>query len=492
MGAFNSICSCNTNSWTQTQLSLCCNNSLTEFGSCTDPFTTSNLFTSGGKANITFIENLPCFSTTWYNTNNGVITSFNETNFKNSLLAKVTKTYCVQTCFCIIWCSPPVPETAGLYVSIEPLSDFINQIKLIKYSNKNIKIIPYKFDYKNKFCINITDYNLINFKKINYYIEIKDIKIGNYYCSNLEKNINITLKSPFGPTFSSSINIFTTIISNLLINSNLINNQTEYFKILVVYSRKLLKYAYFYFKLTYKLNKNKDVNTYLINYINDNKLGFIKNLTDLYEYFIKYIFKIQYIQQNNISIFFNKYSSIILFIYLIIMTNAQNKFINIDLNFDMCFSKLILKFSKKFYLTTYMVNKTFKNICPNILTDNYDIIFINYINFILNENDESLYIPIKYIPLFYNYEQMKTGKIEELIKKYINPIVFLNNLNNYRNNYNISQINTNLTNINTLPNNIQERIINAFVLKNANRNLYINNNSKKKCNCSNNKIIINK
>ena len=493
MGA---ICSCNTKSWTNTHLSLCCNNNMTNANyNCENPFTLGDLYTSGGKANVSFITNLPCYSTKWYNTTNGKITGVNITNFKNSLLAKVTITYCVQTCLCITWCVP-VYETLGCYISIEPLSNFINQIKLTKYFNKKIKIIPYKFNYKNKYSLLLHEYNLINFKKINYYIEMKDIIIPNFCCSNLQKNINITLKCPFGPTFSSSMNIFTTIVSNMLINDKFTNDTSLYFRRLVVYSRKLLTYAYYYYYITNNLKDIDGVNLFLTNYINNNNLSHVKNKKDLSVYFVKNIFKVQYIENNIISTFFTKYTSIIIFIYLIIMENAKNKSLVIDLKFDICFSKLILSFSKKHIITTHMVNKKFSKICSNILNNNYDNIFNKYIEYFLNQNEERYYIPAKYIPLFYNFNEMseidKTIGINDLVNKFVNVTKFEDNLNFYRKNYKVSQYNTNLTNIDILPKDMQNKIINAFTSQNTDRKLYKNyNNTEKKCNCGNNKLILN-
>lgn len=489
MGAITSVsCTCNSSSWTQTQLSLCCANDLTSLGACKNPFTTRDLYTSGGKANVTFIQNLPCFSSTWYNTSDGKVTSFNVNNFKNSLLAKETLTYCGKTCFCIVWCAYPFTVTGGFYMSIEPLENYKKRLNLVKYYNNDSKIIPYQFNYKNKYSILTSDYNLINFKKINNYVELKNIESEFFSCSNLTKNIEITLKCPFGPTFSQSVNIFTTIISNMLISLKYTTIQSEYFKRLVIFSRKLLRYVFYYFKSTKNIQNNESLYSYLIQYVNKNN---IKNEKDVIEYFTKYIFSIQYIQQDEVSVFFNKYSSIILFIYNIILVNAKNKRIKIDLDYDMCFSRLILKFAKYNKITTCIVNKEFRKICPEILTNNLDNIFDKYIQYILDEQNESYYILVKYVPLFYTFEDIEIEPINKLIEGYTNPTTFENNINQYRQNYNVSQFNTNLTNIDVLPSNLQERIINSFTLQYANRELYKKNkNNGKKCNCGNNKVII--
>lgn len=466
---------CNTNSYTKTQISLCCSTQVTSalFVCNSGGFEPDDLTTADGGADLAFITSLPCYTTKWYKYNTtGKITGADTTAFKNDVSVKVTLSYCYESVFCVNWCVP-TPYTAGLYVSMEPIYVCSQNVKLLKSNDKKLTTLDLKFTNKNTWAVN-TDYNSLAFKKIKYYFSY-DIFESIGYLSDLKLNFNLLLLTP-AATSPVSCNLFTTIISNILIKLN-ICEQKKYFKMIYIISNDLFNYIYRYFKIKENLSKEQVIAKLKTLYNKD-------NITELKNLIIKDFLNIQYIKKNEIYEFFNKYQSIILFIYLIIYVNNDKP---IDQKFYYLFSKLILQYSKDSLIDNNIINKQFYKWYgnKNILKNNYNEIFVKYILFIIKNTEYSNYILVKYLPFLLPYEELLNNNISISISKLFKKQSFDNHLNYYIDNYQSGGSRNTFNKINNAGLKTQEKVLKIFDINNANPNkLTINNTNKKRdCGC---------
>jgi hypothetical protein len=309
----------------------------------------------------------------------------------------------------------------------EPLTEY--NIKQFKINNSNIKeYVDFLYKGGTKWFVYLNYNKLKGGEFINNYLE------GNNGIGIASKILNTTklkLMTPYGPFRSNSINIFTTLISYKLISSEYTDNYKTYNRRLFIYSLYILKSYYVYYKKINNIDiENNDINDLITYKLTDgNKVT--ERLTQ--EYLHK-IYENYYVDNSTFSIWLQRLDGLILFIYNIIKVNAEEQQIEIDDTFTNIFYKLIFdNYILNLNMTTELINLYYLEITPQILKKNYDNIFYNWTNYILNTQ---YYLPFiltfNYAPLKVNYDILSGTNYYEIVESYINYNFVNNSINNYK------------------------------------------------------------
>lgn len=427
------ITNCVTSGDTSTKqvIYYCCNNEVGDNGfSCK---TGNNTLT-----NVTFYElvDLPCFQTNWFNytqvsvqtgcsvTQFGQLTGCKTQTFLNPISVNAQNLedslkFRGETFEFVTYCGVKVTagetsQTGFLYVSADPLIETKLKLFYIKKNNcdKEIKFIPYKFTNLDIWRINY-DYNLKSFSRINYYFESKN---GTSYFTGL--NYDLLPLYSISNAITKDINIFTTMISYKLMNSEFTNDKSIYFRKLKLLAKKILssnvRYRLLIRDKVIPNNFSKKTKTDFLNKIYKNMVATM-NKNQIF----KKLFSNFYLNNSNLNVYLRKYDSSLFFILNVIYTNARNK--NIDVNSDEFIKlthKLLWKYNSRFVINTKMINKIYSCKYGNILDKNYDQIFNKWILYIYKSSNPVNYICAKFAPRLMNYEELLNVPIEELLNKY--------------------------------------------------------------------------
>jgi hypothetical protein len=405
---------CNTNAYSTSKVFLCCRSQVTALDQlCKTNGQNINALSSSQFKN--YIIDLSCFNATLlYKTSNGQY-KINTAALENKLSGYKQTTFCytvvcdgVGTSYCTTFYS-----TLGFYVAAEPYFGYnITSFNINKYNEK--EYINYKFTPQTLWSYEI-NYNFRSFYNINNYIETSE---GIGYCTGIKNTTGIKMMMPSGIYIGGLGSIFTTLISYKLINSPYTSDSNIYNKRLRIYSIYILKSYYVYYKKINKLivndeNTKKIIIEKLLNckQINNKTLG----------NYIKEIFNNFYTNDSDFSFYLRKLDASIFFIYNIIKKNADEKGILVDDLFLSNFYNLIFdNYIINLYMDTSLINIYFSNITLNILSENYDNILNNWINYIYSSISNPVILTIKYAPLYRSYDELNRNDYIEQILTYSN------------------------------------------------------------------------
>jgi hypothetical protein len=403
MGAISSLfeeITCSTYARTETDVDYCCKSNVT-----------GNQFecNSGNNnkvSNITSqtdLTQVPCYNSSWI-----VDGGASADEIQKDVSFRYTQTYCYRSVFCLEWCVPGI-NTAGMYVSLDPLYNYSPKILEINKNNKS-KVIEYDFNYLNLWAMK-TDYNLKSFLKINNYIKVSG---GISYIFEFPNDNGVELISPYGVYFCKNVSIFTTMVSYKLMDREYTSNANVYLTRSMKTSLKLIKSFYNFIKYINNLpmstsNDDNVINDHLVsNNINDlNKKEYIKKV---YENYVT--------NDDIISQYLFKYDSVLMFITNMIVVNAKkNEVYNKITKFNEKLVELLWDFNETYEMTTQKINDHFKQ---TVFIIDVDYIFETWIDFILR-NDDNIYImAAAYAPKNLDDVLLRDDNKSILINAYIN------------------------------------------------------------------------
>lgn len=406
---------------------VCCRSEVTALGAgC---ITNANILPD--TPTQAFITQFNCFNKTdWINTyttvNGKQTNSANTTAIKADVSGYRSTVFCYRSLFCLSWCVT-TNITLGFYVAAEPL--FAYKLQVFKINNNSERInIDYKFKEMTLWSV-ASDYNFNSFKNINNYIESTE---GFGYCTGIPNTTGIKLMTFNGPYLTTNMSIFTTLITNKLINSAYTTDTKTYYIRIKIYATYILKSYYEYYKKVNKLIV-KDDNTRTIilqKLLKTDKINYVTVQKYLVEIFNNF-----YTNDSTFSFYLRRLDACIYFIYNIIKKNADDKGITVDDLFLNNFYNLIFdNYIINLYMDTSLINTYFSNIIPEILTENYDNILNNWLNFILLSINNPTILASKYAPLYVPYKDLNNDNYTEQILTYSNLEVVNDRFNYYRSN----------------------------------------------------------
>ena len=395
------ICACDTKTYTKKNVYLCCKSNVT--GGQMKCNSNRSQISSGNGA--TMISKYDCYNTTKWFTAGG---HFSEQAALQDMSAYLSTKSCVETCLCINWCIT-YSGTFYVYMSAEPLSEAsLITFKFLKEPNSDgsrKKLVNYTFKQFSTWAYEI-DYNAKSFSNINNYLESEG---GTGYCTGITNTSGLKLQTLPYP-FSNNVSILTTIICSQLQKGTYTTNPKIYRQNVALLTAPFFR-------------------TYYINYL---KQPVDKTMVHKFGPLLWFNY---YTGTGSYNVFLRALDSMIMFIYNVLFTAATQKSIVINDSFTDTFYDLIAtKFVPTLSLTTAQVNKAFKNITPELLSQNYDTIFKGWFEAIAKATDNGFILAAQYAPLNSSYLQLLGNDYIEQVLKFVNTATVRQNFGFYRKN----------------------------------------------------------